>query len=387
MNRVLFSIICFALFSVNAYSQLSLTLADCPVPNDTVKYVYSTGTFTQLPLSGSSVVWDFSGISSGGMNYTYYANSTDNTYPTAVFNSTLTNFSLFSLTSNYYYKNIDSGFMSVGSSINPNGFSISTYTKGATDSLLFPSSKNYFSNCPHLQYPLTASSAWQFEQVYKTNFTLTVAAFFLNKTPGMEVEYSTEKYTVVATGNALIKNPSGNNTQYNSLLIKHDVTNLDSFLLGGSPAPAFLLTAFGLTQGNITTFTNYFLIAKGSVTPIAMLYTTAGSPDLITGLNFLEPFSVTSVEDLTGSVQTSAYPNPVSGNNFSINFNKTDNSAWSMKLYSSFGEEVYNTSVNAGSGETTLKIYTPNLTNGFYFWSVQNDQSAEMYRGSIVVQK
>ncbi len=80
-----------------------------------------------------------------------------------------------------------------------------------------------------------------------------------------------------------------------------------------------------------------------------------------------------------GTVQTSkpafevsrCYPNPLT-NETTINFTSPDNSVYNFSVINMIGVEVYNTQINAKTGQNTFHFSAADLPSGIYMYNIKN---------------
>ena len=108
----------------------------------------------------------------------------------------------------------------------------------------------------------------------------------------------------------------------NAEVVQRRVVQQDSFYLSGQPAPAFLLTALGQTQGNKTyDFEHYFFRQNSAQYVLALGYATSAFTTPTAAVYSAEtaiPLASTAAREVaTGGL--SAWPNPV-GRSQSLSF-------------------------------------------------------------------
>ncbi len=274
---------------------------------------------------GSNSSWDFSSVNylTESLNI-YRSPASDTSFPNATFKDSIkyTNNANMSYKSAIFGEVAASGVKYYGEIVAHTLIPIGTITGGANDSIVFPSQQIIYSNpLFNIQFPATMNSAWESQYNFSTIFTLTVGAYGLNNTPCARKAYVTQKDSVVAWGSAKIKNGSGViSPLIDVLLIKSHVKVVDSYFMNGAPAPDALLSAFGLTQGQIYEKFEYKLQSQGEVTPI-LTASFSDSTYSNNAVNYYEVF--TGVVNTTGisELQTMnfhLFPNPVEGDLINI---------------------------------------------------------------------
>ncbi len=220
------------------------------------------------PSQGTDQVWDYSFLTPDELSTRTYFDATDDSdFPDALNYSNIeADFAgNFPITVKLYEAIDENRYYYIGEKTEEATYPLTAISGGVDDILQFPAIVNTFTGPDILQFPLTYEREWTQNGIGKTSFELTVAAFGLNATPGENVRYVTESREVVGEGKLIIPTEDGSpSIPMDALLLKIDKTYTDSLFVGGAPAPAPLLAAFGLTQGNTTTSpTRYVFYTPG----------------------------------------------------------------------------------------------------------------------------
>lgn len=103
-------------------------------------------------------------------------------------------------------------------------------------------------------------SSFPYAVTRTTPFEITVAAFGLNNTPGFHKRIAYNDRAVTGSGKLVMTHPVGQpSDSMDVLLVKATEVRIDSFFVGGAPAPTPLLQGLGLTQGQMaTTYKSYY---------------------------------------------------------------------------------------------------------------------------------
>ena len=401
MKKFLLLTLCVASFVLTINGQVTINRADYGISStvlDSAFYKWMTITGAVSPTLGNNQTWDYTALKDSTPSiYRYYRTPAANfgvipeifADATHAFNSTVF-FQAFPLPFRVYEK-LDAtghgqvGYLSLGAK-----YSVATISGGATDTLYFPVASLRFTSQPFLyKFPMTANTFWRNSYKDTTFLQLSVAAFGLNKVPGMRVAQYTSLDTVIGWGTLRLRNPSGGTALSYAVLLKRATqTRLDSFFLGDAPAPAALMGAFGLTQGAVTVYSTYYsFLGVGFNEPFLRIYTNAaGAVNQVTR-------AVSPNLGLTGShetpnyvVATTVYPNPTTeGVNFK--FQKTSMPDWNIMVYNAVGQIVSINRVNAPQGIVNQHItLASSLPSGTYFYNLLDDTSLIRANGKFLLQ-
>ena len=140
---------------------------------------------------------------------------------------------------------------------------LASVTGGASDELTFVGNISQYDE-PKREFPINYGDSWSSTSNTNYEFLLTVAAFGLNNVSGAAHEEEAINYSVSGWGTLRLPDVNGGPAiEHEALLLKSETTVTLTYFLGGAPAPAPLLAAFGLTQGATSTFKNYIFLVKG----------------------------------------------------------------------------------------------------------------------------
>jgi hypothetical protein len=401
MKKFLLLTLCVISFTITLQGQITINRADFAVPGtglDSTPFKYLTKTGAVVPTLGNNQTWDYSALKDTTPSiYTIYhypaasfgaipAVFTDATY---AFNSTAS-FQAFPLPYRVFEKLDATGYGQLGYIALGAKFSVATISGGATDSLYFPASSLRFSSSSfYYKFPMTANSVWKSNYKDTTFLQLSVAAFGLNKTPGMRVAQYTSLDTIVGWGTLKLKNPSGGTALSYAVLLKRATqTRVDSFFLGGAPAPAVIMSAFGLIQAAVTNyatittflgvgFNDPFLYISTNAAGAINFITRAVSPNL--GL------TTDSRETPDYAVATTVYPNPTT-EEVNFKFQKTSLPDWNIMVYNAEGQIVSINRVNSPQGIAHQRIeMASSLPSGTYFYNLLDETSLIRANGKFVL--
>ncbi|MGB3468302.1 MAG: hypothetical protein WBA74_23655 [Cyclobacteriaceae bacterium] len=107
-------------------------------------------------------------------------------------------------------------------------------------------------------FPATYETSGTFESSTMADFTITLPTAGLTDAPANTLDSTTTEIEVVAWGEVILPTSS---RAYPVILQRNTYTTKRTYLIGGSPAPAELLTPIGLGQDEIRTETTYEFIS------------------------------------------------------------------------------------------------------------------------------
>lgn len=339
-----------------------------------------------LPTEGPAQVWDYSSLIESELQIVeHFSAVSDANFPNALnyfaYDFYFQSFVLPSLR----YEAIDNeGFYEPGRLFEDVIFSISSVSGGQFDSLRFVGGPDvYGGRLNYIKFPMTYEDQWIETRTEETHFELSVAAYGLDSEPGMNKRYITNEREVVGYGQLTIPNLEGlPGEPMNVLLLKVERSSIDSIFLSGEPAPAVLLNAFGLTQGQ-TASDNFYVFYRENY----------GSPVLNININssghtaYYQPLanSVITSENELNAANSTFYPNPVyAGGILTIETSNPVNSG-SIILLDYNGREV---AKNYFGSKTTSQVQFEipvNLKPGIYFYQIRNAKGEESGMEKLMV--
>lgn len=373
--------LCLGMF---AYGQVSITLNNFPREasfTDSVMFL-PNGQNVAVPSLGVNQEWDYSGLGTATLYEFEYEDASSDADFTNAFNKrdmTLSFQGMYIYGEEYYALDANS-WISLGVKTEAAAYSISSISGGANDTLAFPAYIDDFTGKrTFLEFPMTYQSAWVSEQKETLPFELTVAAASLQKAPGQRVQIQSESREVVGYGKLTIPDVAGNpSEEINVLLIESNFKLVDSFYLYGSPAPANLLTTFGLTQGMTDSAKTYFFYKPDFGDPVAVIkvnLATGKAKNVEYRPSAAKTPQATSITELNKKDNMFVYPNPVNaGQSIIMKFNEMIDMA-QLSFIDIAGREVHRINMDIQSGFTSVE--TPSIAPGIYIMRV-NDQDGTL---------
>lgn len=403
MKQLLLATLCVLTFGLSLSAQITINRADYGISStvrDSTVVKGLTKMGATLPTFGNNQNWDYSALkdSLADLGFLYYSPAASfGTVPALFSDANVatnynTTFQAFSYPSRGFLKLDATGFYSLGYTTNGRAFSITQISGGATDSLIFtPAVARFSSPNTFYKFPMTANSVWKSNYRDTSNFLLTVVAFGLNRTPGARVSAISQTDTIMGWGTLKMRNPTGGAVLSFAVLLNRDiVTTVDSFYLGGAPAPAAILGAFGLTQGSSSgTPAVYTFLGIGFKQPLMLMATdAAGRIDIVSrGVLPALGLVLDNKETADVSIATKVYPNPTTeGVNFE--FQKTNAATWHIMVYNAAGQIISINPVSASQGNVNQQItLDKSLPSGTYFYNLLDNTSLIRANGKVMLNR
>ncbi len=323
--KKLFTLLSMIATAAGTYGQaITITAADVPVPTASFTlYDISTGAIASPPVA-TATTWDYSTYS-GPLTSLSYTAETDPLFIAAGTDIETSGLKKhLNATMVYYYSSkIDmntTGVHENGISMDEQLYDISAVTGTMGDSLNIPAQK-YVLPAPRtlMKFPMTAGSEWHASSRRVTSFSLTVASAGLSDAPCEHAYTDYRKDTIVGWGKMRVYTATGASAPIDVLMDKSIEYSTDSFYIGGSPAPAALLSAFGMAQGQQTDARyRYIFQQKGSLIYLAAFLFTDNTFTTANILYVCKDLVTTSASQLTGRYSTVLFPNPSAGSEINL---------------------------------------------------------------------
>ncbi|NUM31570.1 MAG: T9SS type A sorting domain-containing protein [Bacteroidetes bacterium] len=367
----------FVLVSLSCAAQITLKKDDYNSWKAITETAIRIDTSANKPniIPGIDQTWDLTTLKfDTNTTYSYYKRTgTYSGFPSATFSDSIKNV----INSVLYYKvamvgtlNND-GAVYFGETLNRQGFGIGLITGGPSDSLIFYGQNIQYSSLnTDLKLPATMGSKWSSSYTYSTDFGLTVQAYALNNAPGKRRTNVVRNDEVVGWGKMKVKNKIGKATNFIPvLLVKTYFVQTDSLFLYGTPAPAPLLSAFGIKQGQHADRFYYQFYRAGELQPLCVsrykdsTFSTSSVEYYDVHIDRL-PFtsSVNNVEKKSNAI---VYPNPSSDNSFVIQIGDKSINQLNFNIVDMAGRVVDAGTFDFAAGNASYQNKTNN--KGIYF--------------------
>lgn len=229
-----------------------------------------------------------------------------------------------------------------------------------------------------MPYPATIGTKWNAttNAAYDLSITATLPSPLppLNNAPGQRKSIITSTHEVVGWGVMRVKRTDGKAAGVRAVLqVQNTITTVDSFYINGSPAPAPLLQAAGIQQGETNTVYQRTFWRQWEVMPLLnVTYQTAAfasMKDVNVHTNRL-PYP-DNVEEINGISVAEIYPNPNSGE-FSVKVPDAGNSDWTYSVVDMTGKTVKTGALNIDQQVARVSL-TGAVTPGSYFVHIAQD--------------
>lgn len=371
----------------SAFGQITITSANCkfaaPPQVDTFEVLPVT---TPRPSVGADQVWDLSSATPQSQVFYNYFQPNKTDFPKA-------SLGLYAVTSfsqlDYGYalqRGVEpTGFYEYGQQLSRQALPIGGLTGNPLDSVVFlQQAVKYAGAYRPYMFPLTMGTAWKDTFRLTVKFNLTVSAFGLNKVSGERRSVWTEDQSVVSWGSMTVRNAAGFKSAPQPVLcIRRTEIIRDSFFLAGQPAPAALLTAFGLQQGQISRVYEELYVRENESSPLCY----ASFSDQ----NFNKLVELATHNERVGGPTSSAdgpapapslrlAPNPVTtGQTLRLDLGEHTGD-FRFELLDALGQTVLAQTV-AGSAE----VPTAGLCSGLYFCRLSDGAGRQSAFGRLVV--
>jgi hypothetical protein len=389
-------LLCALLAGFAGHAQTTIPGAhfDLPVTPDSVHSVsFVTGsTPIAMPAHGTNQNWDYRGLPAGSdIKDSYSAYDNNPNFPNA---DAMHSYdpSLGALTlegSRAYYMKNTGGFYYQGFETEDHAYSIGAASGHPDDTLWTLNTFNYYgTNVPLIEYPVTAASEWSYNYDAYTDFEVTVTLFAINRDPGQHKQ-TVEQYDTVVGWGTLSMDVTGYD-DVPALLVKETVVYTDSFFLNNQPAPPTLLAAFGLTQGQVTTYHQYHFMVydaiEAKLRPTALtLFLNNNQTEVMGGTHDKQLFNPMSTDKFTGRIRVKLYPNPaVNSDVLNIELGNPADSKLNVELYHMGGVLVNSSTVEPGAIRHTIAL--KNNAAGFYIIRMTNAGGEVVYTDKILKQ-
>jgi hypothetical protein len=387
MKKLFLPITLFCMLCVSTLiAQITITQANFPRSAQfTDSFTIASPSGVVLPAHGAGQTWDYGNLVSSSLSTTDYFDATsDPNFPGALnyrpFNLV---FQALPINSNLYEAIDANGFFELGRTIDDATYSIAGTSGGANDSLRFVGGNYIFpGRINALKFPLTYPNQWTESNEQNIDFEITVAGFGLNQAPGQNKAYHTQHREVVGYGTLVIPVGSTPSLPIPALLIKVVHTRMDSFFLGGNPAPAPLMAAFGLNQGDTEVDSIYVFYTENFGAPVLNIGISGTSASTVGYRSKAGTVPVSLNADI--ALHDAIYPNPVkAGSRLNIKGEAILN-ANTAKIYDMNGRVI--DVQNLAAGTNAFHVNTPeNLQPGIYILSFEESNGTILSRNRISI--
>lgn len=377
MKKQLFLSVVAFMFCLQIQAQIVLTQANTEFTPGVITAIGADTSGFTAPSVGLNQQWDYSDLIQNSTSSWTSISVISLPFPTVTYVDTNLS-SLFVPGWWYkydaYYETSANGVNCLGVVVNDQRTGLLSLTGNAADSCIFPTQILVYDTTSYtLPFPATMSTSWRTSMRTFVDFKLTISAYALNQTPCQKVTNSVRFDSIISWGTLRVPTALGHSLAYEVLLVKRMYVQIDSFYMAGAPAPAPLLAAFGITQGQSTTLNRYLFWRKDARYPLLMINFSAS--------NFIKPTSIyydgaaqfdpTGTDEIQQNSDITVYPNPNNGD-FFIQVDQIKDEPFELNIYNLVGQIVYTQQI-IPSGNNSQQIQIENLNHGTYFVRINSE--------------
>lgn len=367
---------CILLASATAHAQITITAADVPIPGIDTIMEYTSA--SNLP-GGNSQNWNTASNAQLGPTTLNFMPETVPFWLGLGANVYRANskYLTSSLTYNIFFElaKTTNGFHEIGFNVPEQAYSISSFTGNATDSLKIADQDIvYTSPKTWIPFPFTTASTQNNTGRRVMAFTINAPSLGLNNTPFTHVLNEVRKDSIIGWGQMRVYTPDGPSKPYDVLMNQITQYSLDSFYMAGSPAPATLLTAFGVTQGQKVNANNAIQFhRKGNYNYLYRIFYGADNTfSTIQGAfshldNLERPLGINQMDQ---EYATLIFPNPANNTDVNLQIMGSEHiDVSTFTITNMMGHLVVENKANLENN--SLKLPTANLAKGQYIVNVR----------------
>jgi len=386
-----------ALYTGDVMAQITITKADYPIASDPAKhrrsYCYVENYLNyKTPSGGADMLWDFRATTGNFLADFNYYKSNDPFFSAGIhFEAARLELSTFGIPTDFHHRFDDKGYTEFGKEQHDTTISLADVTGTPGDNVHFtPDKQLYNGEIDRVLFPITYQQTWSNNMTRKTPYELTIQGFGLNKVPGYHELHMAVSNEVIGYGNLLMTYKGANSDTMEVLLIKTVQTVIDSFFLGGGPAPDALVQGLGLEQGSKQTIVTYSYYRKGwgdlmleirsdeetpGVTPTGMYYS-------VYGIEY--PASVQNPKMVNSTINM--FPNPSkAGSTLYMEWNEKIQATASYQIIDLQGKVLANC-MDLTSTSNSAEIRLPSqMPKGIYFVQALNASGAVLFQKKLVI--
>lgn len=377
---------CLAFLPLN--SQITIEQEDYLFLTDFVDTVYWAQSQTiEAPSEGPDQFWDYGNLSHTNTSYTELKSADGNPHYPDAFGYWESNFTFSGLIApviQYYAIDEDGSQYQPGVFYQDTTHSINPISGGSRDELTFPERFDLFEGRVNLlEFPLEYTNMWEGSRKEVTDFNVTVEAFGMAQAPGNRTRFLSEEREITGWGEVVIPNAEGEPGHPIEVLQVKVIQNMvDSFFVGGSPAPPNLLNPFGLTQGSETTYTFYLFFTKGFHNNV--LRVNLGSSGEVFSASYRPSANdlISNTFDIATANDFKLYPNPArTGSSVTIETGDQFTEGY-IRIVDISGRQVHRSAIDNQTGQIQLDL-PAHLISGNYFYHIFNHSGTFIGTGKM----
>jgi hypothetical protein len=380
------------IFALTANAQITINRADFTF-NPSVGYNSTqvwAGSLT-LPTEGENQIWNYSEIEIG---FEYIDGileaGTDSEFEGAnYYNISGQNpFGDFQEIK-YWYQLNDERFVTLGRKLGYTSSELFDVNGNPMGSIILVGNTDVYAQPSWLMnFPMTYGLKMESEFELTVDYELTLDMFGINKAPGYNRQEWQTEWEVVGWGTLIVPNPNGGDPiSVEALLVKNTDIFDDNYYLNGELASEMLTNAFGLTQGEVYSYTNYSFFAKGLPRSVLDMRYSNDTEAFTSSSMSADVSSLASVSESQTSfpIEAKVFPNPIL-NQFNIQFDKTDSQTWTIELFDNLGKKIQSQKISQEIGEINTIINLDNSASGIISYSIRNATGQIMTAGKLIKQ-
>lgn len=386
--------------SLLGFSALSLAIGQTPITLTQANYPIFTQFDQRQPSSitnpnvAANQTWDYGSVGGTLATPSVYTLETDPFYTAAGIDVWNNGFVYMTPSLGYNvaweYDFNANGVDEAGIYVYPQAYDLAGLTGSTNDSIFYPLQAYIFTSPRRiLKFPCTYNDSWNSVSRREVNFVMNVPAFGLNYAQAKHIFTVTKQDTIKAWGKMRLYTTGGPSIYYDVIMNKIKQTTIDSFYLGGSPAPAALLSGFGVSQGQTTVSNRYIFYRENYSTPMAVFnygsnnYTTPSSV-------FLEAANLqtsgTSIEEVDIAHAALFFPNPTNSGLINVQFVGLNLPQVNYAVIDLQGKVVQSGSTNMNEGNISIAL-NAGLANGMYHVQINDNSKGMIASEQIVVNR
>lgn len=370
-------IMLFCLTFTPLSSQITIESEDHPFLTDFVDTIHWAFSQTiAVPTEGPDQIWDYGSLMHTHTSHTETESAAGNPhYPnaSASWDAILGFLGLMINIVNYDAVDEEGSYYYPGVYYRDTTHSITPLSGGVNDVIHFPERfDQYEGRLNILQFPIEYGNMWEGSTTGIIDFNLTVEGFDLNNVPSNRTRYQSEVREVTGWGEVIIPDAAGNpGNPIEVLQVKVIQNTVDSFFIGGMPAPFGILAAFGLTQGAESSNTFYLFHTKGYHSNVLGIYLLPSGE--VSTANYRPSANdlVSNTSDIAVAKDFNLYPNPArTGSSVTIETGDQFTEGY-ISIMDISGRQVHRAGIDNQAGQVQLDL-PAHLISGNYFYQIFN---------------
>jgi hypothetical protein len=389
------TLLLFCCLTFLAFSQTPFTITSSNFPVFSLQLFARTSTpvGTNLTL-GANGNWDLSANQGAALATSPYTLETDPFYTSVGVNVYIDDYKALNASLGYeIFYEYDFNFTAVeekGIYLNEQRYGLGGLTGNSNDSLIFPfQGAVYPSGRKLMTFPTSYQSGWRSQSRRVVDFNLSVAAAGLSNTPFKHVFTVFRSDTIIAWGKMRVYANGAPSIVYDVLIDKSTQYAIDSFFVGGQPAPPALLAPFGMAQGQQTSLNNRIVaFRQGISTPLVNLAYGANNftaaANLFTNIDNVTTTSVN--EDMQANFATILFPNPSHTGAINLQIMGDVPGISTYGVTDLQGRTVQSGKAEMNGGTLTIQM-SSSLPNGMYILQVLDDKKQTMVTEQFVLEQ